>query len=94
MDLILASFYAALIPTPSFTQIIDIYEDTATSCVRETSLAFKAVLLCDPIAFDDTNKLASLLGMSWHCLFDFYIRLSASCLTHTPGILRPLGIVV
>ncbi len=64
MDLLLASFHAALIPTSTFATIIDIYEDTTISCVHETSLALKAILLNDPTAFDDPNKLPSILGMS------------------------------
>lgn len=64
MDLLLASFHAALVPTTIFASTVDIYEDSTVSCVHETSLALKAILLSDPTAFDDSNKLPSILGMS------------------------------
>jgi hypothetical protein len=63
IDLLLASFHAALIPATIFTQITDMYEDTEISCVHETSLALKGILLNDPSTFDD-SKLASVLGTS------------------------------
>jgi hypothetical protein len=64
MDLILASFHAAHIPATIFTRINDLFEDTAISCVHETSLALKAILLSDPIALDHSSTLPSVLGTS------------------------------
>ena len=63
LDIILASFHAGLIPGIAFTQISEIYEDMANSCVHETSLALNEILLSDPIAIEDANVLASFLGM-------------------------------
>lgn len=63
MELLLASFHAALIPVTIFTESTDMYEDNEVSCVHETSQALKAILLSHPIAFDD-SKLASILGTS------------------------------
>ena len=63
MDLLFASFHAALTPAAIFTHNMDMNEETEISCVHETSLALKGILLSDPITVDD-SKLASVLGTS------------------------------
>ena len=68
----MASFHAALVPATFITQITAIYDGTDISCLHETSLALKGILLSDPKTVDD-SALASIVGRLRYCLLLYMI---------------------